>query len=112
MIKKIILTTALLMVVVPISVKLIRKRAKRRKLRNKILKDGDGYSVSAKNIVDSISKSKALYKELITSVHPDKFQDIEKKEKATDLASRITKSKKNYNDLVQLKIEVLEFLKN
>ncbi|GAA4932842.1 hypothetical protein GCM10023314_01540 [Algibacter agarivorans] len=112
MIKKIILTTALLMVLVPISVILIRKRTKRAKLRRKILNDGDDYKSSAKNIVDSISKSKTLYKELITAVHPDKFQDTGKRKKATDLASRITKSKKNYNDLVQLKGEVSEFLNN
>jgi len=47
---------------------------------------------------------------LIVKVHPDKFSDS-KKERATELSSRITKSKKNYEELYSLKIEVEEFLK-
>jgi DnaJ-domain-containing protein 1 len=110
--KKNILSSLLLSLLAPISVTLFRKRRERAKLKRSILNDSDDYKLSTKNIVDSISKSKSLYKELITSVHPDKFQEIEQKNKATELASRITKSKKNYNDLVELKIEVSEFLKN
>ena len=106
------LAALLLLGLVPISIVLIRKKIKRARLKRRILEDSDDYKTSTQNIVDSISKSKGLYKELITAVHPDKFQDIEKRNKATDLASRITKSKKNYNDLVQLKIEVSEFLNN
>lgn len=90
----------------------IRKRHKKNKLKRKVLADNHDYAFTAKNIVDSISKSKNLYKELITLIHPDKFLEIEKKNEATKLASRITKSKKNYNDLINLKIEVTEFLNN
>ena len=110
--KNTILFVLLIIVLVLSSIIFFRKRYKRIKLKRRILKDSDDYKLSAKNIIDSISKSKGLYKELITSVHPDKFQEMEKKKKATDLASRITKSKKNYNALVELKIEVSEFLVN
>lgn len=68
------------------------------------------YTKTAKNIALSISKSKNLYKSLITEVHPDRFQD-EKKLIAEQLSIKITNAKKNYKELISLKVEVDEFLK-
>jgi hypothetical protein len=87
-----------------------KKRKRKRELKMKIMADGENdYSKTAKNIAMSISKSKELYKILITKVHPDRFHD-EKRDKATELSARITKAKKNYNQLLLLQDEVTEFL--
>lgn len=73
------------------------------------MSEGKSFSETAKNITNSISKSKMLYKRLIIKVHPDKFSGDDKF-LANDLSSKITKSKKNYNELSRLKIEVDSFL--
>jgi hypothetical protein len=110
--KNIILIAVSSLVLLTFFGSIVKKRSKKNKLKQRILADNHDYTFNAKNIVNSISKSKDLYKELITSIHPDKFIGIEKKQEATKLASRVTKSKKNYNDLLNLKIEIIEFLKN
>jgi hypothetical protein len=86
------------------------KALKKNKLRKRVLSEGvSDYKSVAQNIALSISKSKDLYKSLIVKVHPDKFIE-EKKEEATELSTRITMAKKNYEELTRLKIEVEQFL--
>jgi hypothetical protein len=82
----------------------IIKRIKKRKLIAKILADGESdYGVTAKNIAQSIAKSRVLYKELISKVHPDRFpNDPVKKERASEIASMLTESKRNYNKLEEI----------
>jgi hypothetical protein len=87
-------------------------RKKKSSLKRKILEEDISYSEEAKNIINSISKSKSLYKELITKVHPDIFADVDDKQKATELSSSITENKHNYNELSKLKKEVHSFLKS
>ena len=88
---------------------LVRRYIIRKKLRELLLKDIDkGFGDATKNIVLSISKSKDLYKHLIKQTHPDKFQD-DKKGIATELSKRITKSKRNYGELIKLQEEVENF---
>jgi len=88
------------------------KRKTKRELRKRVLAENNpDYSETAKNIKNSILKSKDLYKSLIIQVHPDKFLDAYK-EIASELSARITKSKKNYDELMVLKIEVEEFINN
>lgn len=87
-----------------------KKRRLRRSIRKKLSeKEGDNFKSIFKNMVFSISKSKELYKSLITKVHPDRFTD-DRKIKAEEISARITKSKKNYDELIKLKIEVENFL--
>lgn len=87
-----------------------KKRKLKREIRKKIAADGESdFAITAKNIAMSISKSKELYKSLITQIHPDRFLD-ERKIKATELSARITRSKKNYNELITIQLEVDEFL--
>ena len=87
-----------------------KKRRLRRNIRKKLSeKDDNNFKSIFKNMAFSISKSKELYKSLITRVHPDRFTD-EKKIKAEELSARITKFKKNYDELIKLKIEVENFL--
>lgn len=96
--------------VLPIITQIILKQRKKSILRKKVLADGtDDYKGAAKNIANSISKSRELYKELIVKVHPDKFQD-ERRIVATELSARITKAKRNYNELISLKTEVDKFM--
>jgi hypothetical protein len=98
--------------ILPFIIQLIIKQRKKSILRKKVLADGtDDYKGAAKNIANSISKSRELYKELIVKIHPDRFLD-ERKIIATELSAKITKAKRNYDELNMLKIEVEAFLKN
>ncbi|MDD5149854.1 MAG: hypothetical protein PHC28_05155 [Flavobacterium sp.] len=88
-----------------------KKRKIRKELKKRVLKDGTrDYKETAQNIVNSISKSKKLYKELIVKIHPDKIQ-TDKREKAQDISARLTQSKRNYSELSSLEIEINNFLK-
>lgn len=98
--------------VLPVIIQLIIKQRNRSILRKKVLADGiDDYKGTAKNIANSISKSRELYKELIVKVHPDRFQD-DRIVIATELTSKITKAKRNYEELTLLKSEVEKFINN
>lgn len=88
---------------------LIKRRQKIQKFKNLFEEDEVGTSGELKNIVDSITKSKKLYKSLITKVHPDKFEHKFKLE-ANNLSARITAAKRNYNKLKKLELEVNDFL--
>lgn len=84
----------------------IRKIIKRHKIRKKLLEDGEtDINETAKNIAQSISKARSLYKSLIITVHPDRFEE-RYREEANELASRITRSKRNYSALMGFKEEV------
>ncbi len=83
---------------------LIYKKVKKNILRKKVLADGtDDYAGTAKNIALSISQSKALYKKLISKVHPDRFpNDIEKQKRAEEISAMLTEAKRNYNKLLEI----------
>ncbi|WP_291399573.1 hypothetical protein [Daejeonella sp.] len=105
-----ILKVLSIITVVPFIIQIIISQRKKSNLRKKVLADGtNDYIRTAQNIANSISKSKALYKELIVKVHPDRFTH-DKKEEATELAARITKAKRNYDALTLLKKDVEDFL--
>ncbi|WP_445714011.1 hypothetical protein [Flavobacterium sp.] len=105
-----ILKVVSIITIVPFAIQFIIKQRKKSILRKKVLADGtNDYEGTAKNIANSISKSRSLYKELITKVHPNNFND-DRIELATELSSKITKAKRNYEELIKLKIEVEEFI--
>lgn len=105
-----ILKVISIITIVPFVIQFIIKQRKKSILRKKVLADGtNDYEGTAKNIANSISKSRSLYKELITKVHPNNFND-DRIELATELSSKITKAKRNYEELIKLKIEVEEFI--
>lgn len=83
----------------------IKRFLRRKYLRKRVMADGSNdYSKTAKNIAQSIANSKSLYKDLIGKTHPDRFvNDPIKQEKAAELASLITASKRNYSELIVLK---------
>jgi superfamily I DNA and RNA helicase len=88
----------------------IRKIIKRHKIRKRLLEDGEtDINETAKNIAQSISKARGLYKTLIVTVHPDRFEE-RYREEANELAARITRSKRNYLALIGIKKEVDVFI--
>lgn len=88
----------------------IRKLIKRHKIRKRLLEDGEtDINETAKNIAQSISKARGLYRSLIVTVHPDRFEE-RFREEANELAARITKSKRNYSVLMGIKEEVDVFI--
>jgi hypothetical protein len=106
MIQKYIILSIGLLTTVAVFYLLIRRRIARKQLRENLLNGIDeGFQETTHNIVLSISKSKDLYKSLIKQVHPDKFQD-DKKAMATELSMKLTKAKRNYNELLKIKDEV------
>lgn len=59
------------------------------------------------NIVNSINKSKeleSLYKKLMVKVHPDRNPD--KQEIAANFTERLNKSRRNYDGLKSLELEI------
>lgn len=69
------------------------------------LKDAKRTNIDMNGLLDSINNSKALYKELITKCHPDRFVDAGMREKANAIIQEITQNKNNYAVLVQLKVK-------
>ena len=55
------------------------------------------------NLLDNINKSRDLYKILSSKCHPDRFHDIEKNKKADEIFQEITRNKRNYGRLIELK---------
>lgn len=60
-------------------------------------------SVDMDNLMDSIYKSKNLYKLLSSKCHPDRFVNTDKIEIANSIFQEITKHKRDYNKLIILK---------
>lgn len=67
--------------------------------------------VDTQNVVDSIFKSKNLFKELSKKYHPDKFFNTDKHEIAQEIFQQITDNKNNYTKLKELETEALKKLK-
>lgn len=53
------------------------------------------------NVVDSIVKARALYKQLVIKAHPDK--NPEKRELAEEITQQLTSNKRNYQELLRIK---------
>lgn len=88
----------------------VRGWQRRRAIRRRILKDGgNDYEGTARNIANSISMARELYKRLIARAHPDRFPE-DKKERATELSARITQAKRNHERLLELEKELEAFL--
>ena len=59
------------------------------------------------NLMNSITKSRELYKELSRKYHPDRFVNTPLYETAQELFQRITESKRSYRQLSLLKEEAI-----
>ena len=57
--------------------------------------------LGGKDLFENITKSKALYKDLLIEFHPDKFTlDENRKKRAEELSAQIAEYKSSYRDLV------------
>lgn len=68
-----------------------------------LLNSSKSTNIDMTNLMDSINKSRDLYKLLSSKCHPDRFLDAEKNKLADDLFQEITKSQRNYARLLELK---------
>ena len=111
--KKNVLNILGAILIVPLIITIIKKKKVKRELRNRVLADGNSdYKGTANDIAQGISgRTKKLYRELITQVHPDRFVD-DRKIIADELTQRITRAKHNYSQLVEIEKEVKVFFNN
>lgn len=75
------------------------------KTKKQKIKDLQKTSIDMKNIMDDITKSKALYKILSSKCHPDRFTDESIKLKADVLFQEISLNRNNYLKLLELQKE-------
>lgn len=67
-------------------------------------------NIDMDDLMGNINKSKDLYKELSRVCHPDKFINSEFEKKAELIFQEITKNKRNYKSLLELKERAKEEL--
>ena len=68
-------------------------------------------SIDMGNLMDSINNSRDLYKELSRSCHPDKYINSDKQKVAEDIFQNITKFKRDFRKLSELKKRAITELK-
>jgi hypothetical protein len=90
------------------------KRGKRQNLDlTKISKSDlrkDTENIEMKDVVDSMHKSRELYKELSKLCHPDKFINTSLQSIAEEIFQEISRNKRNYKQLVALKLRAINEL--
>jgi curved DNA-binding protein CbpA len=59
------------------------------------------------SLMDSINGSKDLYKELSRVCHPDRFTNSDKQKNAEEIFQEISKNKRDFNKLSELKKRVI-----
>ncbi len=74
------------------------------------LRKAKSQDIDMTNLMNSINSSRDLYKELSRKCHPDRFQDELIKNKADKIFQEISKNKRNYAKLVELKLVAKEQL--
>ena len=67
------------------------------------LKNAKKSDIDMDNLMNSINGSKELYKELSRICHPDRFINSEKHQLAEEIFQEISKHKRNFNKLTELK---------
>jgi|JI10StandDraft_1071094.scaffolds.fasta_scaffold56195_6 hypothetical protein len=76
-----------------------------------ILNEAKNSNVDMDNLMNSINKSRQLYKQLSAKCHPDRFATDEQKQKiADDLFQEITRNQRNYSKLLELQEEAQQKL--
>lgn len=80
----------------------VSKKDLRRKVKNS--------NVDMSNLMDSINNSKDLYKQLSRTCHPDRFINTDKHSSAEEIFQNISKNKRNYQKLLEIKEEAINKL--
>ena len=75
------------------------------------IKVAQSTEIDMDNLINSISSSKELYKKLIKVCHPDKFVNTDKQILAEKISQEISKNKRNFKVLNQLKLRAEKELK-
>jgi hypothetical protein len=94
------------LIIIVLSVLIKRKRShlsEEELAQHQKLKDAKRVTIDMNGLVDSINNSKALYKQLSTKCHPDRYTAPDMKIKANAIIQEITQNKNNYAVLLQLK---------
>jgi hypothetical protein len=68
-----------------------------------VLKKAKSSDIDMGDLMQSINESKAIYKELSKLCHPDRFLNSEKHENALAIFQEISKNKRNYKELSNLR---------
>lgn len=68
-----------------------------------LLNKSKNSNVDMDNLMNSINKSRELYKLLSTKCHPDRFLEETINKKASEIFQEISKNQRNYNRLLELK---------
>jgi alcohol dehydrogenase YqhD (iron-dependent ADH family) len=88
-----------------------KKKVKFEQAGGDILNEAKNSNVDMDNLMNSINKSRQLYKQLSAKCHPDRFPaDEEKRKMADELFQDITKNQRNYNKLLELQEEAKQKL--
>jgi len=66
--------------------------------------------IDMEGIMNSINKSKDLYKELSASCHPDRFINSPKQKLAEEIFQEISKNRRNFEELSKLKERAMKEL--
>jgi len=94
-----ILVTTLCITIIVMAIIIIKLKRKLRFMKIQFSNETNG--LSGKDLFENITKSKALYKDLLIEFHPDKFiLDEGRKKRAEVLSSKIAESKSSYRDLI------------
>lgn len=72
-------------------------------LSKKKIRNSKKSEIDMSNVMNSINGSKKLYKELSRSCHPDRFVNSDKQLVAEEIFQEISKNKRDFNKLTELK---------
>ena len=94
---------------------IIRRRKNSKKLAfadisKEKIKNAQNQNIDMTDVINSINKSQVLYKELSKRCHPDLYLDDEKKKIAESIFKDISKYKRNYQKLLELRIVAIKDL--
>ena len=94
---------------------IIRRRKNSKKLAfadisKEKIKNAQNQNIDMTDVINSINKSQVLYKELSKRCHPDLYLDEERKAMAENIFKEISKHKRNYQKLLELKIVAIKDL--
>lgn len=70
---------------------------------NEIFQTSKETNIDMNNLMDSIYKSRDLYKRLSAKCHPDRFTEVDLNNKADKLFQEITRNQRNYKKLLEIK---------
>lgn len=96
-----------LLIIVFLLWKLNRRKSESIALNNiskEKLREAGKADVDMENLMNSINKSRDLYKDLSRTCHPDRFINTDKEALAQEIFQEVSRNKRNHKNLTALKI--------